>query len=94
MQKSVDRQDGILRDNIVHRWLRETEQDGADLWPTVPSPVHLPVMPAPAFVPLQADPTSRDCIHLELTRNDLTLRIDWPMSHAQSCLQTLLALLR
>ncbi len=83
-----------MNDNMVHRWLREAEQGGADLGPTVPPSVNLPVMPTPAFIPVLPSTSSQDCIHLELMHNDLILRIDWPVSQAHSFLQTLLALLR
>ena len=83
-----------MNDNMVHRWLREAEQSGADLGPTVPPSVNLPITPTPAFIPVLPSTSSQDCIHLELMRNDLTLRIDWPVSQAHSFLQTLLALLR
>ena len=83
-----------MNDNMVHRWLREAEQSGADLGPTVPPSVNLPIMPTPAFIPVLPSTSSQDCVHLELMRNDLTLRIDWPVSQAHSFLQTLLALLR
>ena len=83
-----------MNDNILHRWLREDEQGGTDASGTVPPSVSLPVMPIPAFVPVMPGTSSQDCIHLELLRNDLTLRIDWPGSQTPSFLQTLLALLR
>lgn len=83
-----------MNDNMVHRWLREAEQSGADLGPTVPPSESLSVVPAPAFVPARPSTLSQDGIHLELIRNDLTLRIDWPVSQAHSFLQALLALLR
>lgn len=83
-----------MNDNMVHRWLREAEQSGADWVPTIPPSENLSVVPAPAFVPARPSTSSQDCIHLELMRNDLTLRIDWPVSQAHSFLQTLLALLR
>lgn len=84
-----------INDNIVHRWLREAEQSEANLWPTCSSPARLESIPvAASFVPVQVSNPSQDSIHLELIKNGLTLRIDWPASQAQSCLQTLLALLR
>lgn len=84
-----------INDNMVHRWLHEAELAGTDLWPTSPSPARLESVPvASPFVPVQVVAPSQDSIHLELIRNDLTLRIDWPASQVQSCLQTLLALLR
>ncbi len=84
-----------INDNIVHRWLREAEQAGTDLWPICPAPARLESIPAATpFVPVRVSTPSQDSIHLELVRNDLTLRIDWPASQAQSCMQTLLTLLR
>lgn len=81
-----------INDNIVHRWLREAELDTPDLSPTPPSA--LASIHHDAFVPLQISSPSPASIHLEMTRHDLTLRIDCPASQAQSCLQTLLILLR
>ena len=83
-----------INDNIVHRWLREAELDAPNLWPTTPASTPLASIPSDAFVPLQISAPSPSSIHLEITRHDLILRIDWPASQAQSCLQTLLTLLR
>ncbi len=83
-----------MNDNILHRWLGEDEQNGTDASGTVPPSGNLPVMPTPAFVPVMPGTSSQDGIHLELLRNDLTLRVDWPVSQTPSFLQTLLALLR
>ena len=84
-----------INDNIVHRWLGEAEQSGSNLWPSSPSPAKREPPPASVpFVPVQVANTTPDTIHLELIRNDPTLRIDWPASQAQPCLQMLLALLR
>ncbi len=84
-----------INDNIVHRWLREAEQARSELWSTCPAAPRLEAAPvAASFVPVQVSHPSQDSIHLELVRNDLTLRIDWPASQAQSCMQTLLMWLR
>lgn len=83
-----------INDNIVHRWLRESAQNSTDSRLLAASFANLPVMPTPAFVPIQPDVSFQNCIHLELVKHDLTLRIDWPAAQAHSCLQMLLALLR
>ena len=84
-----------INDNIVHRWLREAEPSEAHPLPVSPPPAKLESIPvAASFVPVQISSPPQDCIHLELVKNDLTVRIDFPAAHAHSCLQTLLALLR
>jgi len=85
-----------INDNIVHRWLREAEIDAPNLWHTTPSstPTPLASTPSDTFVPVQISSPSPVCIHLEIARHDLTLRVDWPVAQAQACLHTLLALLR
>lgn len=88
-----------INDNIVHRWIREAEQaassvvSGASL-PTGIEANAISTCATPAFVPIQVRTTSPERIQLELIKNDLTVRLDWPASQSQSCAQTLLMLLR
>jgi transposase-like protein len=84
-----------MNDNVVHRWLREAELAGTDLWPTSPSPARLESVPAAtSFVPIRVSPPLQEAIHLELSRNGLAVQIDWPASQATSCMQFLQELLR
>ena len=84
-----------MNDNVVHRWLREAELAGTDLWPTSPSPARLESVPtATSFVPVRVSAQLQDVIHLELSRNGLAVQIDWPVSQAASCMQFLQGLLR
>ncbi len=84
-----------MNDNVVHRWLREAELAGTDLWPTSPSPARLESVPtATSFVPVRVSAQLQDVIHLELSRNGLAVQIDWPVSQATSCMQFLQGLLR
>ncbi len=83
-----------INDNMLHRWLREAELAGTDLWPSNPSPARLESIPAATpFVPVRVGP-SQEAIHLELNRNGLALQIDWPASQVAACMQFLQALLR
>lgn len=88
-----------LNNNIVHRWIREAEQDATTPTPGVAIPASaesnaISACAAPAFVPVQVSAASPERIHLELVKNGLNVRIDWPASQSQSCAQTLLMLLR
>jgi transposase len=88
-----------LNDNMVHRWIREAELDaaavasGASVPASIKSNAVSPCASAP-FVPVQVSAAPPERIHLELVKNGLNVRIDWPASQSPSCLQTLLTLLR
>jgi transposase len=88
-----------INDNIVHRWIREAEQAASAAAPSasVPAriePDELRACAAAPFVPIQVSADSPERIHLELIKNGLSVRLDWPASQSQSCAQTLLMLLR
>ena len=88
-----------INDNIVHRWIREAEQAASAAAPSasVPAriePEELRACAAAPFVPIQVSADSPERIHLELIKNGLSVRIDWPAAQSQSCAQTLLMLLR
>lgn len=88
-----------INDNIVHRWIREAEQAASAAAPSasVPAriePEELRACAAAPFVPIQVSANSPERIHLELIKNGLSVRLDWPASQSQSCAQTLLMLLR
>ena len=96
---SVARNHGINH-NILHRWLRELSDSGqprmhsaVELTPPgfieLPMPAHLPV-PSPPTTP----PTTEGCVHLELQRGDLSLKLSWPASSAAECAMWLRELLR
>ena len=79
--------------NTLYRWLRETKPSDTCSPPISPSPARPQPIPT-SFVPVQLHSPLQDCIHLQLLKHDLTVRIDWPVAHAQSCLHTLQSLLR
>lgn len=88
-----------INDNIVHRWIREAEQASLALMPgsSIPARIEsskVAVANAAPFVPVQVSAASPERIHLELVKNGLSVRLDWPASQSQSCAQTLLMLLR
>ena len=88
-----------INDNIAHRWIREAEQAASAAAPSasVPAriePEELRACAAAPFVPIQVSADSPERIHLELIKNGLSVRIDWPAAQSQSCAQTLLMLLR
>ena len=88
-----------INDNIVHRWIREAEQaaSAAAFGASEPSRIDANAISpcvAPPFVPVQVSAGSPERIHLELIKNGLSVRLDWPASQSQSCAQTLLMLLR
>ncbi len=88
-----------INDNIVHRWILEAEQAASAAAPSasVPAriePEELRACAAAPFVPIQVSANSPERIHLELIKNGLSVRLDWPASQSQSCAQTLLMLLR
>ena len=88
-----------INDNIVHRWIREAEQAASAAAPSasVPAriePEELSACAAAPFVPVQVSAGQPERIHLELIKNGLSVRLDWPASQSASCAQTLLLLLR
>jgi transposase-like protein len=88
-----------INDNIVHRWIREAEQNASPVASGASAPARIggnavSAAAAAPFVPVQVSAASLERIHLELVKNGLTVRVDWPASQSQSCLQTLLMLLR
>ena len=92
---SVARNHGINH-NILHRWLRELSDSGqphihsaVDLRP--PGFIELPI---PAALPAPSAPTTEGCVHLELQRGDLSLKLSWPASSAAECAVWLRELLR
>ena len=96
---SVARNHGINH-NILHRWLRELPDSGqsrtrsvVDLTPPgfieLPMPAALPV-PSPPTTP----PITEGCVHLELQRGDLSLKLSWPAASAAECAVWLRELLR
>ena len=96
---SVARNHGINH-NILHRWLRELSDCGqarihsaADLTPPgfieLPMPQALPV-PSPPITPL----ITEGCVHLELQRGELSLKLSWAASSAAECAVWLRELLR
>ena len=96
---SVARKHGINH-NILHRWLRELSDCGQPFMPstvelTPPGFIELP-MPAPLPVPSPptTPPATEGCVHLELQRGDLSLKLSWPASNASECAVWLRELLR
>ena len=96
---SVARNHGINH-NILHRWLRELSDCGQPLMHSaveltppgfieLPMPAPLPV-PSPPITPL----ITEGCVHLELQRGDLSLKLSWPASSAAECAVWLRELLR
>ncbi|PUE09781.1 transposase [Limnohabitans sp. T6-20] len=96
---SVARNHGINH-NILHRWLRELSDCGqprmhsaVELAPPgfieLPMPASLPV-PSPSITPL----ITEGCVHLELQRGELSLKLSWPASSAAECAAWLRELLR
>lgn len=88
-----------INDNIVHRWIREAEQvaSAAASGDSLPARIDanaINACAAPAFVPVQVSAASAERIHLELIKNGLSVRLDWPASQSASCAQALLMLLR
>lgn len=88
-----------INDNMVHRWIREAEQAASSVVSRASLPASIEAntistCATPAFVPVQVSTTSPERIQLELIKNGLNVRIDWPASQSQSCAQTLLMLLR
>ena len=79
--------------NTLYRWLREAKPSDTRSPPISPSPARPQPIPT-SFVPVQLHSPLQDCIHLQLLKHDLTVQIDWPVAHAQSCLHTLQGLLR
>jgi len=91
---SVARNHGINH-NILHRWLRELSDSGQ---PRMHSAVELTPpgfieLPMPAALPVSAPPTD-GCVHLQLQRGDLSLKLSWPASSAAECAVWLCELLR
>jgi transposase len=91
---SVARNHGINH-NILHRWLRELSDSGQ---PRMHSAVELTPpgfieLPMPAALPVSAPPTD-GCVHLQLQRGDLSLKLSWPASSAAECAVWLRELLR
>ena len=91
---SVARNHGINH-NILHRWLRELSDTGqprihsaVDLTP--PGFIELPMSSA---LPVPSPPTE-GCVHLQLQRGDLSLKLSWPASSAAECAVWLRELLR
>jgi transposase len=92
---SVARNHGINH-NILHRWLRELP--GSDQ-PRTHSPVDLTPsgfieLPMPAALPAPSPSTTEGCVHVDLQRGDLTLKLSWPASSAAECALWLHELLR
>ena len=92
---SVARNHGINH-NILHRWLRELP--GSDQ-PRTHSPVDLTPpgfieLPLPAALPTRTPPATERCVHLDLQRGDLSLKLSWPASSAAECAVWLRELLR
>lgn len=92
---SVARNHGINH-NILHRWLRELSDSGqphihsaVDLRP--PGFIELPI---PAALPASSAPTTEGCVHLELQRGELSLKLAWPASSAAECAVWIRELLR
>lgn len=89
--------DNHLNDNLIHKWLRKT----ASLVP-IPSQTRTEHPRAEVtnhvapFIPVRVAESlpSQYVIHLELRQKDLAMNIDWPASHAASCMQFLQGLLR
>ena len=91
---SVARNHGINH-NILHRWLRELSDSGPPLMHsavelTPPGFIELPMSTA---LPVSAPPTE-GCVHLQLQRGDLSLKLSWPASSAAECAVWLRELLR
>lgn len=91
---SVARNHGINH-NILHRWLRELSDCGQPLKQsavelTPPGFIELPMSTA---LPVSAPPTE-GCVHLELQRGELSLKLSWPASSAAECAVWLRELLR
>ena len=91
---SVARNHGINH-NILHRWLRElSDSDNpridSDVDLTPPDFIELPM---PAALPVPSPPTE-GCVHLELQRGDLSIKLSWPASSAAECAVWLRELLR
>jgi transposase len=82
-----------INDNIVHRWIRESEQAASALTSGVAIPARaesdrVSACTAAPFVPVQVRATSQEHIHLELIKKDLTVRLDWPatlIGRSQNC---------
>lgn len=92
---SVARKHGINH-NILHRWLRELPDSAQP-------PIHSAVdvtpsgfieLPLPAALPAPSPPTIQGCVHLDLQRGDLSLKLSWPASSASECAVWLRELLR
>ena len=72
--------------NVLHRWLREFERDGAHRLDASGKPVApSEVAPAVEFVPLQLPPpVSRACaderVSIELRKGPLSMVVTWPLS--------------
>jgi transposase-like protein len=96
---SVARNHGINH-NILHRWLRELSDSGqphihstVDLRP--PGFIELPIPQAlPEPSPPTTPPITEGCVHLELQRGELSLKLSWPASSATECAVWLRELLR
>lgn len=91
---SVARNHGINH-NILHRWLRELPDSDQ---PRIHSAVDLRPpgfieLPMPQALPVPSPPTE-GCVHLELQRGDLSLKLSWPASSAAECAVWLRELLR
>ena len=92
---SVARNHGINH-NILHRWLRELP-DSAQ--PRIHSAVDVTPpgfieLPLPVALPAPSPPTTQGCVHLDLQRGDLSLKLSWPASSAAECAVWLRELLR
>ena len=88
-----------INDNIVHRWIREAEQAASAVATATTTPARIEAnavsaCAVPPFVPVQVSAEQAERIHLELIKNGLSVRVDWPASQSASCAQTLLMLLR
>lgn len=89
-----------INHNILHRWLRELSDTGqprmhsaVDLTP--PGFIELPMSAAlPVPSPPTTHPIIEGCVHLELQRGDLSLKLSWPASSAAECAVWLRELLR
>jgi transposase-like protein len=92
---SVARNHGINH-NILHRWLRELSDCGQPLMQSAVelTPPGFIELPMPQALPAPSAPTTEGCVHLELQRGDLSLKLSWPASSAAECAVWLRELLR